>query len=49
MNVYRKLVSGLGAITVIAAAGTTIAYANPGTSIATTILGHRGRSPTASR
>jgi Cupin domain len=41
MKLYRKLVVGLGAITVIAAAGATIALANPGTSITTTILGHR--------
>jgi quercetin dioxygenase-like cupin family protein len=41
MNLYRKLVIGLGAATVIAAAGATIALANPGTLITTTQLGHR--------
>ncbi|MEA2643586.1 MAG: hypothetical protein QOG08_612 [Chloroflexota bacterium] len=41
MKLYRKLVVGLGAITVIAAAGATIALANPGTLSTTTILGHR--------
>jgi quercetin dioxygenase-like cupin family protein len=41
MNLYRKLIVGLGTITVIAAAGATIASANPGTLLTTTILGHR--------
>jgi quercetin dioxygenase-like cupin family protein len=41
MKFYRKLVLVLGASTVIAALGTTIALANPGTLITTTILGHR--------
>jgi quercetin dioxygenase-like cupin family protein len=41
MNFYRKLVIGLGTGTVIAAAGATIALANTGTLITTTILGHR--------
>jgi quercetin dioxygenase-like cupin family protein len=41
MNFYRKLVIGLGTITVIAAAGATIAVANTGTLSTTTILGHR--------
>jgi quercetin dioxygenase-like cupin family protein len=41
MKFYRKLVLVLGASTVIAALGATIALANPGTLITTTILGHR--------
>ncbi len=41
MNLFRKLVLGLGAITAITAAGATIALANSGTLITTTILGHR--------
>jgi quercetin dioxygenase-like cupin family protein len=41
MKLYRKLVIGIGTITVIAAAGATIALANTGTLITTTILGHR--------
>jgi quercetin dioxygenase-like cupin family protein len=41
MKLYRKLVLVLGAITVVAATGATIALANSGTSITTTILGHR--------
>ena len=41
MKVYRKLVLVLGAITVIGASGATIALANPGSSITTTVLGHR--------
>src|ERR1700726_406216 len=41
MKLYRKAVLVLGAITVIAAAGATIALANPGTMTTTTILGHR--------
>jgi quercetin dioxygenase-like cupin family protein len=41
MKFYRKLIIGLGTITVIAAAGATIALANTGTLITTTILGHR--------
>lgn len=41
MKLYRKLVIVLGAITVIAVGGATIAFANPGTAITTTILGHR--------
>jgi quercetin dioxygenase-like cupin family protein len=41
MKLYRKLVIGLGAITVIASAGATIALATSGTLITTTVLGHR--------
>lgn len=41
MNIYRKLVLAIGAITVIAGAGATVALAYPGTGIVTTILGHR--------
>jgi quercetin dioxygenase-like cupin family protein len=41
VKLYRKLVLVLGAITVIASAGATIALANSGTLITTTILGHR--------
>jgi quercetin dioxygenase-like cupin family protein len=41
MKLYRKLVLILGAITVAAATGATVAFANPGTSITTTVLGHR--------
>ena len=41
MKLYRKLVLVLGAITVIGALGATIALANPGSSITTTVLGHR--------
>ena len=41
MKIYRKLVVALGAITVIAAAGATVALANPGSLINTTVLGHR--------
>jgi len=41
MKFYRKLIIGLGTVTVIAAAGATIALANTGTLITTTILGHR--------
>src|SRR5665811_933632 len=41
MKLYRKLVLVLGAITVVAATGATIALANSGTLITTTILGHR--------
>ncbi len=41
MKLYRKLVIGLGTVTVIAAAGATIALANTGTLITTTILGQR--------
>jgi quercetin dioxygenase-like cupin family protein len=41
MKLYRKLVLALGAIAVTAVAGTTIVFANPGTAITTTILGHR--------
>lgn len=41
MNFYRKLVIVIGTITVMAAAGATVALANPGTSITTTVLGHR--------
>jgi quercetin dioxygenase-like cupin family protein len=41
MKFYRKIVIGIGTITVIAAAGATIALANTGTLITTTILGHR--------
>ena len=41
MKLYRKLVLSLGVITVMAAAGATIALANPGTGVKTTILGDR--------
>jgi quercetin dioxygenase-like cupin family protein len=41
MKTYRKLVLALGMITVVVAAGATVALANPGTLITTTILGHR--------
>jgi quercetin dioxygenase-like cupin family protein len=41
MKLFRKLVIGIGAITVMAAVGATIGLANPGTLITTTILGHR--------
>jgi quercetin dioxygenase-like cupin family protein len=41
MNLYRKLVVVLGMITVIAAAGATVALANPGTLSTTTVLAHR--------
>jgi quercetin dioxygenase-like cupin family protein len=41
MNLYRKLVIGLGTITVVAAASVTVAVANTGSLITTTILGHR--------
>lgn len=41
MNLFRKFVIGLGVITVMAATGATVAIANPGTSIITTVLGHR--------
>jgi len=41
MKLYRKLVLVLGAITVVAATGATIALANSGTLITSTILGHR--------
>jgi quercetin dioxygenase-like cupin family protein len=41
MKLYRKLVLGIGTITVIAAAGATLALANSGTLVTTTILGHR--------
>ena len=41
MKPYRKLILVLGAITVVAATGATIASANSGTLITTTILGHR--------
>jgi quercetin dioxygenase-like cupin family protein len=40
MKTYRKLVLALGAITVIAGAGATVALAYPGNAT-TTILGHR--------
>lgn len=41
MKIYRTLVLSLGTITVMAAAGVTVALANPGTGITATILGHR--------
>lgn len=41
MNLYRKLIVSVGTLTVIAASGATIALANSGTLITTTILGHR--------
>ena len=41
MKIYRKLVVAIGAITVIAAAGATVALAYPGTLITTTVRGHR--------
>ena len=41
MSFFRKLVLSLGLITAIAGAGMTVALANPGTLITTTILGHR--------
>lgn len=41
MNLYRKLIIGIGTLTVIAASGATIALANSGTLTTTTILGHR--------
>jgi quercetin dioxygenase-like cupin family protein len=41
MNLFRKLVLVLSLITALAAAGATIALANSGTLITTTILGHR--------
>src|SRR6202795_4656149 len=41
MKLYRKLVLVLGAITVAAAISATIALANSGTLITSTILGHR--------
>src|SRR5882672_12347964 len=41
MKLFRKLILGVAGITVIGAAGATVALANPGTLITTTILGHR--------
>jgi quercetin dioxygenase-like cupin family protein len=41
MKLYRKLVLVLAAMTVTAVGGATIVFANPGTAITTTILGHR--------
>lgn len=41
MRLFRKLILGIAGITAIGAAGATVAIANPGTSITTTILGHR--------
>jgi quercetin dioxygenase-like cupin family protein len=41
MNLYKKLVVVLGTIVVIAGACATVALANPGTLIKTTILGNR--------
>lgn len=41
MNLFRKLVLGLAAITIIGGAGATVALANPGTGALTTVLGHR--------
>ena len=41
MNVLRKLVLGLAGVTVIAASGATIAFANPGSGYTPKILAHR--------
>src|ERR1700737_5573045 len=41
MKLFRKLVLGVGAFTAMTAAGATIALANPGSFVTTTILGHR--------
>src|SRR2546430_2813813 len=41
MNVLRKLVLGLGGVTVIAASGATIAFASTGSGFTSTILAHR--------
>src|SRR5665213_1807539 len=41
MKFLKKLVLVVGMMTVIVAAGATIAFANPGTLITTTILGAR--------
>ncbi len=41
MRLLRKLILGVAGITVIGAASATVALANPGTAITTTVLGHR--------
>jgi len=41
MKLFRKLILGVAGITVIGAAGATVALANPGSLITTTVLGHR--------
>src|ERR1700730_8286349 len=41
MKLFRRLVLAVGGITVIAAAGSTIALASTGSLATTTILGHR--------
>src|ERR1700730_10096076 len=41
MKLFRKLVLGAGVFTTMTAAGATIALANPGSFVTTTILGHR--------
>jgi quercetin dioxygenase-like cupin family protein len=41
MKLYRKLILAVAGITVVAAAGTTIALASTGSLATTTILGHR--------
>jgi quercetin dioxygenase-like cupin family protein len=41
MKFYRKPIIVIGTITAMAAAGATIALANPGSLATTTILGHR--------
>src|SRR6202165_5265098 len=41
MNLFCKLVLGVGVFTTMTAAGATIALANPGSFATTTILGHR--------
>ena len=45
MKLFRKLVLGVGVFTAMTAAGATIALANPGSFVATTILGHRATLP----
>src|SRR6476659_4155342 len=41
MKLFGRLVLSLGIITAVVASGATLAVANPGTLITTTILGHR--------
>jgi len=41
MNHVQKLALGVGAMAILTAGGTTIALANPGSFVTTTILGHR--------
>ena len=43
MNHVQKLALGVGAMAILSAGGTTIALANPGSFVTTTILGHRAR------